>query len=146
LWNGYMLEVLGLANATVAGGAADDGGGEGRAAQTTTTTTMREVSVAAQGSLLASADLHGAEVEVVRCRDAGKVGFRGIVVRETKFTLVIVMRGDKVRTVMKKGAVFAYEVRIEEGRSVKLEMVGDAMLFRPVERATRKFKWRGLDV
>jgi ribonuclease P protein subunit POP4 len=96
--------------------------------------------------LLASADFHGAEVEVVRCRDTGKVGFRGVVVRDTKFTFVIVMEGDKVRTVPKRGAVFAYEVRLPDDRRVRLEANGDALEYRPAERAGRKFKWRNFDV
>lgn len=40
--------------------------------------------------MLASADFHGMEVEVVRCIDLGRVGCRGIVVRETRSTVTIV--------------------------------------------------------
>lgn len=130
LWNGYMLEVLGYMK-------------DGRPVEGWET---RQVSAVAQGSLLASADFHGAELEVVRCSDVGKVGFKGVVVRDTKFTFVIVMPGDRVRVVMKKGAVFAYEVRLMDGRSVRLEANGDAIEYRPVERAGRKFKWKNFDV
>lgn len=130
LWNGYMLEVLGFV----------------RDGKPVAAWEGREVGVLAQGPLLASADFHGAEVTVVRCRDQGKVGFSGIVVRDTKFTFVIVMEGDKVRTVMKRGAVFAYEVRLMDGRRVKLEANGDALEYRPAERAGRKFKWRNFEV
>jgi ribonuclease P protein subunit POP4 len=47
---------------------------------------------------LVSADFHGAEVEVVRSRCAGRVGVRGIVVRDTKFTFVVVTEGDEVKS------------------------------------------------
>lgn len=59
-----------------------------------------EVNVTAlsHGSKLVSADFHGAEVEVVRSRCAGRVGVRGIVVRDTKFTFVVVTEGDEVKS------------------------------------------------
>ena len=56
------------------------------------------VTASGAGSLLASADFHGAEVQVVRSRCVGRVGVRGIVVRETKFTFVVVTRGDGVKS------------------------------------------------
>ena len=130
LWNGYMLEILGFMR-------------DGKPVEGWE---KREVGVAAQGSLLASADFHGAEMEVVKCKDVGKVGFKGVVVRDTKFMFTFVMPGDKVRMVMKKGAVFRYEVRLMDGRKVVLEANGDALEFRPVDRAGRKFKWRNFDV
>ncbi|ETN41840.1 uncharacterized protein HMPREF1541_03777 [Cyphellophora europaea CBS 101466] len=130
LWNGYMLEVLGVTR-------------EGRPVDGWE---RREVTPQGQGPLLASADFHGAEVEVVRCVDGGKVGMKGVVVRDTKFTFVIVLEGDRVRTMMKKGAVFAYHITLPDGRKVKLEVNGDAFEYRPVERAGRKFKWKNFDV
>ena len=59
-----------------------------------------EVNVTAlsHGSKLVSADFHGAEVEVVRSRCAGRVGVRGIVVRDTKFTFVVVTERDEVKS------------------------------------------------
>lgn len=50
------------------------------------------------GSKLASADFHGAEIEVVRSRCAGRVGAKGIVVRDTKFTFVIVTERDEMKS------------------------------------------------
>lgn len=50
------------------------------------------------GSKLASSDFHGADLEVVRSRCAGRVGVRGIVVRDTKFTFVIVTEKDEVKS------------------------------------------------
>ena len=50
------------------------------------------------GSKLASADFHGAEVEVVRSRCAGRVSTKGIVVRDTMFTFVVVTEKDEVKS------------------------------------------------
>ena len=70
----------------------------------------RQIKVSAQthGSLLAGIDFHGAEIEVVRCLGAGggnkgagcvgRVGTKGIVVRDTKYTFVVVGVGGKVRS------------------------------------------------
>lgn len=75
LWVEYMQEVLDL-NAKGAQGV---------------------VTPLSHGSKLVSADFHGAEVEVVRSRCVGRVGLRGIVVRDTKFTFVVVTAGDEVK-------------------------------------------------
>lgn len=44
-----------------------------------------------------SADFHGAELEVVRSRCVGRVGLKGIVVKDTKFAFEIVTRKDEVK-------------------------------------------------
>lgn len=77
LWKGYVWEVLGLNGST--------GGNKAVLAQN-------------HGALLASLDFHGAEIEVVRCGCVGRVGTKGIVVRDTKFTFVVVTRRDEVRS------------------------------------------------
>lgn len=56
------------------------------------------VNAMAHGSKLVSADFHGAEVEVVRSAAAGRVGIKGIVVRDTKFTFVVVTEKDEVKS------------------------------------------------
>lgn len=53
---------------------------------------------ASHGAKLVSADFHGAEVEVVRSRASGRVGIQGIVVRDTKFTFVVVTAKDEVKS------------------------------------------------
>jgi ribonuclease P protein subunit POP4 len=75
LWVGYMQEILDV-----------KGGPHGH------------ISPASHGSKLVSADYHGAEVEVVRSRCAGRVGVKGIVVRDTKFTFVVVTERDEVKS------------------------------------------------
>ena len=57
------------------------------------------VSPAGAGPILASADMHGALVEVVRSRCVSRVGLKGIVVRDAMFVVEIVTSKD----VMKSG-------------------------------------------
>lgn len=83
LWRGYVWDVLGLRTQAT---------GEGNVVD------MKEVSAQNHGPMLASLDYHGAEVEVVRCSCVGRVGTSGIVVRDTKFTFVVVTRQDQVRS------------------------------------------------
>lgn len=77
MWVGYMQEVLSLKPA-----------GSG----------PNLVTPNVHGSLLASADYHGAEVQVVRSGCVDRVGLKGIVVRDTKFTFVIVTVKDEVKS------------------------------------------------
>ncbi|KAB8069245.1 hypothetical protein BDV29DRAFT_56688 [Aspergillus leporis] len=120
-----------------------------------------EVNVTAlsHGSKLVSADFHGAEVEVVRSRCAGRVGVRGIVVRDTKFTFVVVTEGDEVKTLPKEQTIFRFRVPlpgqgkedmdVTEGAGSKKELTfelhGSQFQNRPVDRANKKFKWRNVD-
>jgi ribonuclease P protein subunit POP4 len=85
LWKGYIAEVLGIK--------AGKGVKEG-----VPTRGNKVVTAQNHGALLASLDYHGADVEVVRCGCVSRVGTKGIVVRDTKFTFVIVTRGDEIRS------------------------------------------------
>lgn len=159
MWKGYILEVLGFIR-------------DGAVLPDAKT---RIVSQAGHGSLLASADFHGMEIEVVRCRDVGRVGLKGIVVRETRGLIVVVTEGDRVRKILKRGTVFRVIVELpsnieietetrtkgecetkeqerteESGNTAKKRMLifelhGDQLEIRPVERAVRKFKWKTMD-
>jgi len=75
LWVGYMREVLGLNDAA------------------------RNVLVTpnASGQLLATADMHGALVSVVRSRCVSRVGLEGIIVRDTRFTFEIITKNNAVK-------------------------------------------------
>ncbi|RAK93868.1 ribonuclease P complex subunit Pop4 [Aspergillus costaricaensis CBS 115574] len=118
------------------------------------------------GSKLSSADFHGAEVEVVRSRCEGRVGVRGIVVRDTKFTFVVVTRGDEVKTIPKEQTIFRFSVPLpqaddadadgaagageasahsEKKEELVFELHGSQFQNRPVDRANKKFKWRNVD-
>jgi len=149
LWREYICEVLGIPD------------GKGRP-----TAKTKQITAASHGPLLASADFHGAELEVVKSACVGRVGTRGIVVRDTKFTFVLVCPGDIVRRVPKRGCVFRCEVPLSattmqegdeeevekgkegsEGQEKKLvfELHGNQLEIRPAERANRKFKWKVTD-
>lgn len=71
MWVGYIHEVLG-----------------GEAFLPVTATTAGK---------LCSADFHGAEIEVVRARCVGRVGLRGIVVKDTKFTFEIITKSNQLK-------------------------------------------------
>lgn len=75
MWVGYMWEILGLK-----------------------TDEKAFVTGKSAGSMLTSADYHGAEVTVVRSRCMGLVGLAGIVVRDTKFTFQIITKKNELKS------------------------------------------------
>jgi ribonuclease P protein subunit POP4 len=130
LWLGYVREILGGEVYT---------GGEGAAAK------------------LASADFHGAGVEVVRSGCVSRVGIKGIVVKDSRFAFEIVTRKDRLKLVPKEGTVFRFEVPVpgqevgggegqgqgqEEEQMSKMvfEIHGEQFQFRSADRASRKFR------
>lgn len=133
LWMGYMHEILGT-DVHV--------GGPNAAAK------------------LASAEFHGAHVEVVRSRCPGRVGIAGIVVRDGKYAMDIVTRKRGVKVVPKEGTVFRTRVEVQPqqqqpqdkqgehdqpqseaaGQAFVFDVLGDQMMQRSADRATRKFK------
>ncbi|KAG9689455.1 ribonuclease p complex subunit, partial [Aureobasidium melanogenum] len=112
----------------------------------------RYVNAAAVGPLLASADYHGAMVDVVRCRCVGRVGIKGIVVKDTKFTMEIITHRNELKTVPKEYTVFRFEIPFaeEDGdgdnnmteprKPFVFELHGSQFENRPADRANRKFK------
>jgi ribonuclease P protein subunit POP4 len=80
LWVGYMREVLGL----------NDNG--------------RNVFVtpSASGHMLATADMHGALMTVVRARCVSRVGLEGIVVRDTRHAFEIIIKKNVVKGASRK--------------------------------------------
>ncbi|OQD76680.1 hypothetical protein PENDEC_c004G00171 [Penicillium decumbens] len=140
LWTTYMQEILNLKP-------------DGRSGL---------VTPASHGAKLVSADYHGAEVEVVRSRSAGRVGLKGFVVRDTKFTFVIVTEKDEVKTIPKEHTIFRFtipfpksaesaadreqqQVHIEYPKPLEFELHGSQFENRPVDRANKKFKWKNVD-
>ena len=53
---------------------------------------------ASTAARLCSADFHGAELQVVRARCVGRVGLRGIVVKDTKFTFEIITEKNEIKS------------------------------------------------
>ena len=96
---------------------------------------------------LASAELHGALAEVVRCRCAGRVGIRGIIVRDRKFVFEIITEKKGIKVVPKEGTTFRIEINpanatstTEDSRSFAFEVLGDQFMLRSADRANRKFR------
>lgn len=131
LWVGYMHEVLGPGRPVTA-------------------------VVAAK---LASADYHGALVEVSRSRCASRVGVNGIVVKDTKFTFEVITQANEIKVLPKEHTVFRFEVPeqkavVEEKedtmeidseptkapKNLVFELHGDQFQHRAVDRANKKFK------
>ncbi|KAF9739234.1 hypothetical protein PMIN06_005259 [Paraphaeosphaeria minitans] len=124
LWAGYMVEILGL-------------GGEGGRAFVTPTSA---------GQQLASADMHGAIVEVVRSRCPSRVGLEGIVVRDTKYTFEIITMKNVVKALPKEHTIFRFEVPVpskegeEEKKPIVFEILGEQFQTRGADRANKKFR------
>ncbi|KAI9821803.1 MAG: hypothetical protein M1827_002384 [Pycnora praestabilis] len=104
---------------------------------------------------LVSADFHGAEVEVVKARCVSRVGVRGIVVKDTKFTFEIVTRGDEVKTLPKEHSTFRFEIPspvqaskasddTNTSRNLVFELHGSQFKNRATDRANKKFKQKNL--
>ncbi|OAX83321.1 hypothetical protein ACJ72_02321 [Emergomyces africanus] len=106
------------------------------------------------GSLLASADFHGAELEVVRSRCVSRVGVKGIVARDSKFTFIVVTEKDEAKTIPKEHTIFRFQIPLPtidrtdlktDEKNLIFELHGSQFENRPVDRANRKFKWKNLD-
>ncbi|GAB0132981.1 hypothetical protein EsDP_00001401 [Epichloe bromicola] len=116
LWQGYAREIL--------GGDLYRGGTEAAAK-------------------LASAELHGAQAEVVRSRCSGRVGIKGIIVRDRKFVIEIITEKKGLKMVPKEGTTFRIEVNAgheENSKPFAFEVLGDQFMHRSADRANRKFK------
>ncbi|KAF2240133.1 putative ribonuclease P complex subunit Pop4 [Viridothelium virens] len=92
MWASYMQDVLGIGKKR----------GDG--------TLIMGVSAQSAGQQLVTADFHGADVEVVRSRCVSRVGVRGIVVKDTKFTFEIITKDNKLKILPKEHTIFRFEV------------------------------------
>ena len=122
MWCGYMREILGM--------------GDGR----------QYVSADGAGPVMVSADYHGALVEVVRSRCVSRVGLKGIVVKDTKFTFEVITMGNELKTVPKEHTVFRFGVPLEseeaagETKPLEFEIHGSQFESRAPDRANKKFR------
>lgn len=125
LWVGYMREILGLSTASNA---------------------KVYVTPSSAGQMLASADMHGAKLSVVRSRCVSRVGLEGIVVRDTRYTFEIVTKGNAVKSVPKEHTIFRFEVPLpmkdgeEEVKPLIFEILGEQFQTRAPDRANKKFR------
>ncbi|CAK7226287.1 RNase P/RNase MRP complex subunit [Sporothrix bragantina] len=133
LWLGYIREVLGPNELRT--------GGAGAAAK------------------LTAADFHGALVEVTRSACVGRVGTKGIVIRDTRFVFEVVTPANEVKMVPKEGTFFRIEIPLEDDKieeenketkekapnrpdmpKMVIEVLGSQFMHRAIDRANRKFK------
>ena len=129
MWCGYMRAILGLSDGK-----------------------RTCVDAASVGQMLVSADYHGALLEVVRSRCVSRIGLKGIVVKDTKFTMEIVTMENALKTVPKELTVFRFEVPFEEQmesgileqrekrKPLVFEIHGTQFQARAPDRANKKFK------
>ncbi|KAF1919716.1 Rof/RNase P-like protein [Ampelomyces quisqualis] len=124
LWLGYMREILGVNDAQ-------------RAIYLTP---------ASSGQILASADMHGALLSVVRSRCVSRVGLQGIVVRDTRFTFEIITKNNVLKAIPKEHTVFRFEIEIpekegeERQKPLVFELFGEQFQTRAADRANKKFR------
>ncbi|XP_020283521.1 ribonuclease P protein subunit p29 [Pseudomyrmex gracilis] len=85
---------------------------------------------------LMKADFHGAEISVDSSTCPTLVGFRGIVIQDTKNTFKICGTDNVIRTIPKKSAKFS--IYLDDG--VVLKTFGKQLCVRPVERTSKKLK------
>lgn len=84
------------------------------------------VTAGEKGSVLASADYHGAELEVVRSRCVGRVGTKGIVLRDTKFTFEVITMGNVLKGTFRGIALQVFETETD----VKVVIPKEHTIFR----------------
>ncbi|KAF8534029.1 Rof/RNase P-like protein [Trichophaea hybrida] len=100
----------------------------------------------AMAGRLASGDLHGALVEVVRSRAVDRVGICGIVIKETRGVLEVVTEKDESKMIPKEFTLFRVAIppkdedRVLGRGDMVFELQGNQMMFRAAERAGKKFK------
>ncbi|MEM5778518.1 MAG: ribonuclease P protein component 1 [Candidatus Aenigmatarchaeota archaeon] len=80
-------------------------------------------------------ELIGLNIEVFNSTNKFQVGIKGIVVDETKNTIIIESKNG-LKKIQKKGAVFIFT--IPNGKKVKIK--GEKILARPEERIKLKVK------
>ncbi|KAF2755313.1 ribonuclease P protein subunit p29 [Pseudovirgaria hyperparasitica] len=135
LWVGYVREILGLAGDM-------EGDCEGA-----NNSRGSYVSAQSAGSVLSSADMHGAVIEVVKSRCVSRVGVRGTVVQDRKFVFVVVTEGNEAKTLPKEYSVFKLEIPLlkregeeAEPRPLVFELHGEQFQNRAPERAKKQLK------
>ncbi|KAI6906828.1 RNase P/MRP, p29 subunit [Hortaea werneckii] len=113
MWCAYIREILGL-------------GREGK---------RSFVDANSAGPVLVSADYHGALLEVTRSRCLSRVGTKGIVVKDTKFTFEVVTMRDEVKVLPKEHTVFRFEVPFEDdGEEKEKTGEGDGVVKKKEEK------------
>ncbi|OLN81308.1 Ribonuclease P protein subunit p29 [Colletotrichum chlorophyti] len=105
---------------------------------------------ASAAAKLSAAEFHGAEVEVSRSSCPSRVGIKGIVIKDGKFSFEIITPKNEIKIVPKEGTWFKVEIPVKEPgadtlqddskRRFVFEVLGDQFLMRGADRANKKFK------
>jgi len=122
LWVGYMEELLDLGGMEEAGW---------------TPAVGEDVRQENLQSKLCRADLHGALVKVTKASCPSHVGVTGLIALETRNTVQIISKDNKLRILPKIGSSFTYKVS-----GYVFTLPGTSIDARPGERATKKIKYR----
>lgn len=80
-------------------------------------------------------DLHGAKVSVQNCKCTSFIGLQGIIVKETKNMIEIILKNDNLKAIPKMETVFGFVIH-----GYKLTILGNSIIGRPGERLGKKFK------
>ena len=120
LWDGYMRELLDL---------------EGLEASGWKPSLNEEPRQLQLQTRLCRADLHGALVKVASATCPSHQGVEGLVVMETKNTLQILGKDNKLRVIPKLGSSFTFVVA-----GYLFTIPGASIDSKPAERATKKLK------
>jgi ribonuclease P protein subunit POP4 len=83
------------------------------------------------------ADLHGALIKVSLASTPSHVGMEGIIALETRHTIQIISKDNKVRIIPKKGSSFTFKVS-----DYVFTLPGSSIEAKPGERTTKKLKQR----
>ncbi|KAM5490425.1 putative ribonuclease P [Microsporum audouinii] len=124
LWVEYMWQVLDLVPRL----------SPNPAGKPTGTERTDRITAASHGSKLASADFHGADIQVVRSRCVSRVGVKGIIVRDSKFAFVLITDKNEVKiysaaAIPKEHTVFRFEIplpRDSDPEAGQKEAIGQA--------------------
>lgn len=87
------------------------------------------------------ADYHGCLLRVEKSKCPTYIGTEGIVLQETENTFRIVTREDRLKTILKSGNVFSFELSDPDlAKDYTILLYGDNFRFRSFDRSARKFK------
>ena len=73
------------------------------------------------------------------------VGIKGIIVRETKRTFVVIQKDNKVKSLVKEGSVFQFKLpntlkSSDDSKSIRINIWGDKIQYTGAMRGKQKFK------
>ena len=95
-------------------------------------------------SKLAKADFTGARVEIVNAKNLSLIGVKGLVVRETTRTFIVIQPDNSTKMLLKEGTVFQFglpaEFKDKSGKPLAVQVWGDNILYKGSERTKVKFK------